>query len=64
MQKNGIYAIFHYIPLHSSDMGKKFGDFNCPISNSVSERIVRLPFYLRLDEKNQEKIINKVQSFK
>ena len=64
MQGNGITAIFHYIPLHSSDMGKKFGDFNCPISNSVSERIVRLPFYRGLDEKNQEKIINKVQSFK
>ena len=64
MQGNGITAIFHYIPLHSSDMGKKFGDFNCPISNSVSERIVRLPFYIGLDEKNQEKIINKVQSFK
>ncbi len=64
MKENGITAIFHYLPLHKSTIGKKFGDFNCPISDSVSERIVRLPFYVGLDKINQEEIISKVKSFK
>jgi len=62
MQKNGINAIFHYIPLHSSDMGKQFGKFDCTVTESVSKRIIRLPFYNELDSVI-DKVINNLVNF-
>jgi dTDP-4-amino-4,6-dideoxygalactose transaminase len=51
LQTNGIMAIFHYIPLHSSKigltMGYKTGDF--PVTESISDRILRLPFFCELE---------------
>ena len=46
-QKRGINAIFHYLPLHLSKMGKKFGGAkgDCPVTENISDRLVRLPFY-------------------
>ena len=47
LKKNGILAVFHYLPLHLSEMAKKFsgkiGD--CPVTENISDRLVRLPFY-------------------
>ena len=62
MQENGITAIFHYIPLHSSDMGKQFGKFDCTVTESVSKRIIRLPFYNELDSVI-DKVINNLVNF-
>ncbi len=62
MQKNGINAIFHYIPLHSSDMGEQFGKFDCTVTESVSKRIIRLPFYNGLDSVI-DKVINNLVNF-
>ena len=62
MQENGIAAIFHYIPLHSSDMGRQFGKFDCPVTESVAKRIVRIPFYFGL-ENVIEKVINTTIKF-
>ncbi len=61
MQENGITAIFHYIPLHSSDMGKQFGKFDCTVTESVSKRIIRLPFYNGLDSVIDKVINNSVK---
>jgi len=51
LKKNGIMAVFHYLPLHLSEMGKKFsgkvGD--CTVAENISDRLVRLPFYNDLD---------------
>jgi dTDP-4-amino-4,6-dideoxygalactose transaminase len=49
---HGIRAVFHYVPLHSSEHGRKYGDRNLPVTDSVSDRLVRLPLYagLRPDE--------------
>jgi dTDP-4-amino-4,6-dideoxygalactose transaminase len=51
LQKRGINAVFHYQPLHLSKMGEKFGGAkgNCPVSEDLSNRLVRLPFYNDLD---------------
>jgi dTDP-4-amino-4,6-dideoxygalactose transaminase len=63
MNKNGVNAIFHYLPLHISTMGKKFGKFDCPVTESVAKRIVRLPFWTGL-EQYQDGVIDKItQSF-
>ena len=47
LKKNRINAVFHYLPLHLSKMGRKFGckSGDCPITEDISERIVRLPLY-------------------
>ena len=63
MRRNGATAIFHYLPLHESIMGRKFGNFECPVTESVARRIVRLPFYNELSKQEQSKIINDILNF-
>jgi len=47
LKENEISAVFHYLPLHKSDMGRKLGgeQSHCPVTENVSERLVRLPFF-------------------
>ena len=61
----GILAVFHYIPLHLSPMGARFGGAagDCPVAEDVSERIVRLPFYTDLSYDEQTSVIEAVKSF-
>ena len=51
LKKNGMNAVFHYLPLHLSPMGKKFNEQNnnCPVTEKIANRIIRLPFYTDLD---------------
>jgi dTDP-4-amino-4,6-dideoxygalactose transaminase len=51
LKNNGILAVFHYLPLHLSEMGKIFGTKvgDCPVTENISDRLVRLPFYNDLD---------------
>lgn len=55
-----ITTVFHYLPLHLSEMGLKFGGKvgDCPVTESCSDRLVRLPFYNDLSISDQGKIIN------
>ena len=50
MREKGIYPYSGYIPLHSSKMGRRFGyrPEDLPITENISQRIVRLPFYTEL----------------
>jgi dTDP-4-amino-4,6-dideoxygalactose transaminase len=59
-----ILAVFHYLPLHLSEMGRRLGgrDGDCPITESVSDRLVRLPFYTGLSESDQDRVIDAVRS--
>ena len=56
LQKRWINAVFHYLPLHLSKMGQKFGGAkgDCPVTEDISDRLVRLPFYndLNIEELN------------
>lgn len=45
LQDSGIETVFHYVPLHTSSMGKKFGNRELPVTEMISERLLRLPFY-------------------
>ena len=47
LKEKSIMATFHYLPLHLSKMGKKFGGKkgDCPVTENISDRLVRLPFY-------------------
>jgi dTDP-4-amino-4,6-dideoxygalactose transaminase len=61
----GILAVFHYIPLHLSPMGRRLGGAvgDCPVAEDVSERIVRLPFFTDLTYDEQTSVIETVKSF-
>ena len=62
LKSEGILSVFHYVPLHSSEAGLKFSarPTPCPITDSVSERLVRLPFYNDLSEDEQDQVITAV----
>ena len=65
LKENGVMAVFHYIPLHSAPAGKRFGEFrgDDKYTTAESERLVRLPLYYGLDEKDQCRIIKLVKRF-
>ncbi|MGI6087423.1 MAG: dTDP-4-amino-4,6-dideoxygalactose transaminase [Kiritimatiellia bacterium] len=65
LRRHNIYAVFHYQPLHTSTMGRKFGGQpgDCPVTESVSDRLVRLPFYFDLTESDQKRVIQAVTGF-
>ena len=61
----GIYSVFHYLPLHLSDMGQRFGGKpgDCPVTEDVSDRLVRLPFHNGLSSSEQELTIEAILGF-
>ncbi len=65
LKGNGIQAVFHYIPLHSSPAGKRYGRFygEDKYTTTESERLVRLPLYYGLKEDQVDFIIEKVNEF-
>ena len=66
LKAKGVMAVFHYLPLHLSDMGRKFGGFEgeFPVTEKISDQLVRLPFYFDLDPGSQEKVIEAILEFK
>ncbi|MFM2417358.1 MAG: hypothetical protein RL385_2081 [Pseudomonadota bacterium] len=61
----GITAPFHYVPLHTSPMGTTFGGAvgQCPVTEDISDRLVRLPFYNGLSAAEQARVISRTLSF-
>jgi dTDP-4-amino-4,6-dideoxygalactose transaminase len=58
-----ILAVFHYQPLHLSEMGRRFGgrDGQCPVTEDVANRLVRLPIFYQLTDEEQARVIAAVQ---
>jgi dTDP-4-amino-4,6-dideoxygalactose transaminase len=63
LKARSILSVFHYTPLHSSEAGKKFAarTAKCPVTEDVSERLLRLPFYTDLKESEQDSVIDSVK---
>jgi dTDP-4-amino-4,6-dideoxygalactose transaminase len=63
LQRRGIYATFHFLPLHLSVMGRRFGyrrgDF--PVTESVSQRLLRLPLYNSMTPAEQDRVIRELK---
>jgi dTDP-4-amino-4,6-dideoxygalactose transaminase len=59
LKGKGIETVFHYLPLHLSSMGRKWGyqEGDCPVTESVSDRLLRLPFYNELTEADQARVV-------
>ena len=65
LRSKGILAVFHYIPLHLSPMGRNLGyrKGRLPLTESISDRLLRLPLYYDLQKEEQEEIINAIHEF-
>jgi dTDP-4-amino-4,6-dideoxygalactose transaminase len=65
LRQSGIQAIFHYLPLHVSPMGRRLGgrEGACPVAESVSDRLLRLPFFATLSEADQNRVIEAIRRF-
>jgi dTDP-4-amino-4,6-dideoxygalactose transaminase len=61
-----INSVFHYLPLHLSSMGRRFGgkSGDCPVTEQVSDRLVRLPFYNELTEADQVRVVAALKDFR
>ena len=62
----GILAVFHYLPLHLSPMGLRFGgrEGDCPVTENLADRLVRLPFFTGMSSSEQAQVINAVRAFR
>lgn len=61
-----INSVFHYLPLHLSRMGRRFGGKggDCPITEEISDRLLRLPFYNDLTEADQARVLSGLKEFR
>ena len=59
MRDRGVHATFHFVPLHSSPGGRRFAarEVPCPVSDRVSARLLRLPFYTDLTEAEADEVV-------
>ena len=65
LKNKEIMTVFHYIPLHSSEAGKRYGEF-CGediYTTAESERLLRLPLYYGLKQEECEQVIREIYNF-
>jgi dTDP-4-amino-4,6-dideoxygalactose transaminase len=62
LHDRGVDAVFHYVPLHLSTMGARFGGRagDCPVSEDASERLIRLPLYSGMTESEMAQVVDAV----
>jgi len=65
LHERGIISVFHYLPLHLSEMGGKFGgrQGDCPVTERVSDQLIRLPFHNALMGSDVELVIENIREF-
>jgi dTDP-4-amino-4,6-dideoxygalactose transaminase len=61
----GILAVFHYLPLHLSPMGLRFGGRHgdCPVTEDLADRLLRFPFFTGMTSSEQTQVIDAVRAF-
>lgn len=66
LKSKSILTVFHYLPLHVSEMGRRFGGKpgDCPVTEYTSERLLRLPFYKTLTAEEQLQVIDAIRDFR
>jgi dTDP-4-amino-4,6-dideoxygalactose transaminase len=65
LENRGILAVFHYLPLHLSEYGMRFGGKvgDCPVTEDISDRLLRLPFFNGMSEQDQTDVITALYEF-
>ena len=66
LKQRQILSVFHYLPLHLSSVGVRLGGKmgGCPVTEDLSDRLLRLPFYNDLSEEDQSLVVQAVREFK
>lgn len=66
LKRRGILAVFHYLPLNVSRMGQRLGGKpgDCPVTEDLSARLLRLPFFNDLGQSEQDEVIEAVTAFR
>jgi dTDP-4-amino-4,6-dideoxygalactose transaminase len=66
LKEQGILSVFHYLPLHLSPVGLRYGYVKgaCPVTEDVSDRLLRLPFYNSLTETEQSRVVEAIRGFR
>ena len=66
LKQFGVQSVFHYVPLHLSNMGARFGNKkgDYPQTEAVSEQLIRLPFYNDLSEAEQSEVVAAIKCWK
>jgi len=64
LKEKGVHSVFHYIPLHQSDFYiRNFGRTTLPVTENLSERLLRLPMFFSLTPQESHNIIDMVTTF-
>jgi dTDP-4-amino-4,6-dideoxygalactose transaminase len=65
MKSQNVLCVFHYLPLHLSDMGLTFGGKpgDCPVTENISDRLVRLPLYYDLSDSELAYVTKTIHAF-
>ena len=65
LRSKGVQASFHYVPLHSSPAGERFGRFSGidEFTTRESDRLVRLPMYYGMSKEDRERVIDAVLDY-
>ena len=65
LKERNIFAVFHYIPLHSAPAGRKYGIFSGEdkYTTKESERLLRLPLYYNMDDNDLNRVVETVHEF-
>jgi dTDP-4-amino-4,6-dideoxygalactose transaminase len=65
LKLQGVHAVFHYLPLHISEFAARWGGHpgDCPVTEDVSGRLLRLPFFNSMTMEEQERVIEAVLGF-
>lgn len=66
LKERGIRAVFHYVPLHSSEMGRRYHDAGraLPVTDAISEQLVRLPLYCGMSVEDCARVVEAVSEFR
>ena len=65
LRQQHVHSVFHYVPLHLSPVGQSLGyrEGDLPITESVSGRLLRLPFYYEITRGEQEQVVDEIRGF-
>lgn len=65
LKENGVHAVFHYVPLHSSEAGRRYGreGSGMDVTDDISNTLLRLPLYYEIGDDDVHYVAGKIEEF-